>query len=373
MIPVPTHSGGASLSLLSGAPPRIFVVLRTFSGNRRIWTETMEPSLRTFLYVQPSLQLVLVLDDDSYADHAWGEELIASMEWKHAHSRGVFHVVYSPAVPEPVLRFRPFSSLGGKYASAGYTRQLWDTFFLDTMLPASTKPTVNDVIAIMDDDSPLRAVFAPSAILFGPNHNVAIIPAKIQSHYFGDSILLNASHLSVLGVMETDAFPQLLRVGVFKGFREWATWQVNGTSFVDAWLAVDSAAKKSGKKDAGWLSPANVLWSWAAWHPVESAFHRSALVGDNVSAVPVLAVNKGKLNVHPGCCRAFNASLTNCSLHSTLDFDHITTLSGFAANHQWPSVLREEAANVAYAQIASWVQAQPTEETRQRVLLCQQL
>jgi hypothetical protein len=149
-----------------------------------------------------STHLTLVLDVDSPADHAWGEELqsagvSARMGWTPNRT---FAVRYSPPLSRAAASWTPYPL--GNSSRLGYTRQVYDTFWFDTWLPSHAKQS--DLLGVLDVDSPLLAFVVPQALLL-PDGRLHL-PALTPSHYSADSELLGMP--GWLDLMWTDTMPK---------------------------------------------------------------------------------------------------------------------------------------------------------------------
>jgi hypothetical protein len=81
-------------------------------------------------------ELIAVLDAENSKDHTFGKSLL---------DYG-FKVFYKPLPLDNVLETRPFKNTPvSHYTTAGYTRQLYSTFFFDNYTDA-------DIIGIVDAD-----------------------------------------------------------------------------------------------------------------------------------------------------------------------------------------------------------------------------
>ena len=118
-------ASGRPLSPMTGpaaSAPRLFLVVRTYAGARGVFERGLRPSLESFAFLGPATRLVILLDDDSAADHSWGDELLFSFS-EYAE---YVTVRYVPPPSRAVLDMKPLEAwdqlMGGRYASDGASR-----------------------------------------------------------------------------------------------------------------------------------------------------------------------------------------------------------------------------------------------------------
>ena len=170
-------------------PPRLCLVTRAYVGAKLDFEQYLWPSIVAFVDWRVT-SFTLVLDADSDADHAWGAALAAG-----AFKGLPADVRYAALPPDEVLAHRPFDEPHitmtdhQRYKTAGYTRQLWDTFWLDTWLPADAAD--GDVLGVVDTDAPLLAFLTPAALLDGRGRlHVPVL--NNSTNYPGDADLFAA-------------------------------------------------------------------------------------------------------------------------------------------------------------------------------------
>jgi hypothetical protein len=346
------------------------LVVRSFAGEANVLKSVLLPSLLA-LFDFRHARLTFLLDEESAADHAVGEDLVKLVGPLGAH------VAYAPPPPDRVLNASPFKAGHDRYAGPGYARQLYDTFRLDTLLPAGTVGPY-DVIGILDADSPLNSV------LYMPSY----LDAEDRVHHPSVGVDFWPGTPTLLGLpsgaaphnpMASNAMPQLFHVSTFVLARAHIarTWKCS--TFEEAWLKAyeGPAPPLTPEGDVAdrslFMSPANVLLNFGAL--LEPGGKYVVHPAPGPSAMAVLALNKGShIPARVGCCRTFfrkgegdgNASgehksgsavlLSNTTLNPWAtctdamrdDFEHITTVS-FS---QWDATSRKSVADEAYRAIA---------------------
>ena len=342
----------SSIRLLSGGGRRtLYLITRSFSGSKREWDAGLGHSLDWAVDWRHT-HVTVVLDDESPADHAWGAELLE----RYAHRP--FAVRYAPAPPAAVTDARPFARCrshplsvaagGGKGNSSGYTRQLYDTFFLDTYLPPASSDL--DVVGIMDVDSPLFSLLTPSAVLLDGDAIIPRVahypPGAAHQFYKGDAPLLGGA-VEVVDTMFTDTGPQFFFVGTFAATRAAIVAAYPGARDVaDAWVRAVRLHPDSG------ISPNNVLLSVGL--ATSPGRYRVVFGGAQFQPVPVFALNHAPawLAVN-GCCRTFGrAVLPGCSADQAADGMHLTYLPPqMGEEGLWGTAARTTVADAAYARI----------------------
>ena len=355
----------AARTELAGRPmkpqqPTVFFVLRTYAGDKRGVYAVLQ-SLDCFLPWGASVHFTIILDSESSADRLMGKELD---EWCKVVPRNCI-VRYAEAPSNNILLARPFYHVFSRMNSSGYTRQLYDTFWLDKYLPPWARP--GDLIALLDADSSLRAVIAPSAL---HQNNVLLRPAMSPSHWKGEHHFLGEPVLLPYDVMWPDVMPQLFWVGTLAAVRAAVTARIRqpatAAGFDAAWIALFNEHIGNQRE----ISPVNVIFNYGVKH--ESHRYAATVVapaplGSKGPGVPCFSSNRPRPqdSFRFGCCRAFR--LPGCSLQELTDDSHITFVNNV---EQWPSAERARIANVTYAQIHELLARLPANDTRRMVHAC---
>lgn len=363
-VPLPSKTAPALPSRNETADRRLYVVVRAFQGAAHQFASTLAPSFDTFLFLGPRVRLTIVLDDESPGDHAWGDQLMA----RYAAYVPYFVVRYAVRPPAHILRVAPFLDLGGRYASEGYTRQLWDTFWLDTYLPPDARP--DDLMAMFDTDAALNTVLDPALLLTpaGRLHPAALSP----NHFLGDDVLLGwaVEH----DTMWTDVMPAVWFVGTLAALRAHAGALAKpGGGMDDAWRRLDRTVP-FGYDGRRHISPSNIIFNYGL--RMEPARYEFTWIGPGVDghqsdnatrAEPQLASNRppGRRFIRAGCCRAYR--LPGCTPAEAADYAHVTSVGNA---DQWPEPLRAAAAERAYTRVHRYVAAQPAGEVAKRHAAC---
>jgi len=225
---------------------------------------------------------VFVLDDENEKDHEFGAFLTKDFN---------FTVLYEGLPENGTLEIRPFKSAGGHYATEGYSRQLYSTFFFD-------KYTDADVIGVIDVDNIFFTVLTESNIL--NDINQIYLPAVVGDHYEGDSIALNTT--IPFDFMFTDVMPKWFYRKTFTELRMFLETVDNGP-FNVSW-------KRFGSY---WMAPVNILSYYGLMHQPD--LYALILPTDSVGYIPV-ALNRPPnlpgVNVRFfGCCRLYGLYCNN--------------------------------------------------------------
>ena len=351
-------SGGDEHAASLSHPPRLFLSLRTYSGGKAAFNERFGPMLEAFVDWKGT-RVVVILDDESPADHTWGGEL----ERRFAHVKSSFFVLYAAPLPNGTLDFRPFRAHGARYGGEGYTRMLYDTYFLDHYLPPEASPS--DLVGIIDMDAPLGALVTPEVVWRRESPHIRL-PAMHTDIYPGDALLLGEG--TPYEFMQTDAMPQWLYVDTFAAARAHLAAKAGVADFRSAWLRL-AGLQKAGADVIS--SPFNVLAHYAVhYEPLRYA----AVTRDDPAIAVLTSNNMNNARIRAGCCRSFAASpvppvLSNCSVAEVHDAEHITYLD----KSKWPAVERARAADRAYATIHRVLEGQPREEQARRHAACASL
>jgi hypothetical protein len=174
--------------------PHLFLMTRTFAGDRMRFHTVLQPSLEMFVDWRFT-HFTLVLDDESREDHAWGDELLANLS-----SAWNFSVRYAPPLSDKAKTYTT-------YKNPGYARQIYDTFFFDTWLPAWAR--ASDLLGVLDVDSPLLTVTSPKAMLLlgnGAGTPMIGMPYTVPPHFSDDRLLLGER--VEFDTMYTDTMPK---------------------------------------------------------------------------------------------------------------------------------------------------------------------
>jgi len=251
-------------------------------------------------------------------------------------------VQYAAPLSAELLAVQPFvSSKNPAYRSAGYTRQLYDTFFADRWLPHGAQP--DDLIGILDADSALLAVLAPSALL---EHGMLRRPFLVGKGeaYLGDKHFLGPGTPQRYNVMYTDAMPQLSFVGTLAAVRDGVAAAAGpNATFDSAWLRLGEQRGVQRR-----ISPACIIFEFAAAHDA-ARYEAVAVPGE--SGVPIFASNHppgGARAVRPGCCRAFR--LPTCTAEDLADASHLSYVKQ-APKGAWPLAEQVRVADATYVHI----------------------
>jgi hypothetical protein len=277
---------------------------------------------------------------------------------------------------------------------------LWDTFWLDTALPAAASP--DDLLGVLDTDAALFAPLLPALFMAddatavaanrsaaprvwmpaGPADGKAALPPLprrllrvVTAHpwdviYQGDALLLREPALN--DVMGVDAMPIVMFVGTFPRFRATVASRAPGRSFESAWVTVPTL-----DVERHWpISPVNALFSYALahepWRYARSLPIRGSWAPPPNSkpgpAVPLLGSNRPPAGlVRLGCCRTY--AMEGCEPHEMADASHITHTEG-THGMQWDADAANATADAAYAVIHAYLAALPDEQLAARRAAC---
>lgn len=351
---------------------RLFLVCRSHAGAARDFDDLLWPSLLTFADWRTT-SFTLVLDGDADADRAWGAALAAGPFFGYPAA-----VAFAPPPPPEVLAHRPFAghahttAVNSRYAGAGYTRQLWDTLWLDTWLPPGL--AADDVVGIVDTDAPLVAFVVTAAVTDAAGR--LRIPALNASRNFpGDVDLLRGRGPlpggAVLDVMGTNLMPHFLFGNTFASTRSELSAR-HGCALPAAWAAAVRARRAAGGSYG--FSPVNVLYGVA--FALDGARYVPVLPGPRARgggpAVALWGANRPgppRWAVHRGCCRAFR-NATACPPAAMGPEMPPYEARDFAA---WDAGERAAAAAAADAATALVVAAMSRAELTTRWAACRQL
>ena len=295
----------------AASAPRVTLVVRTFVGDAERFSRVLLPTLLAFVDWR-ACAVVLLLDDDG-ASRAWAPELAAALPRAR--------VAFAAAPPDSVLTAAPFASMEGhsrtsRYAERGYTRQLYDTFFLDELVWPAAGGSANagkgeargDVVALIDSDAQLFGVFPPRAIFAPGRLRQRGLPVVVKPGDFfrGDELLLRGP--TQFDSMTTERMPELFWRETFAQLRAHVAQMHGEASFEAVWLRL--FGDRSGG-DERWLSPANVLANFGLRH--DPGGYAPELLGHNETA-PALGSNRpGELELAAACCATFDGLGGRCS------------------------------------------------------------
>eukprot|EP00928_Gymnodinium_smaydae_P065077 TRINITY_DN48274_c0_g1_i1.p1 TRINITY_DN48274_c0_g1~~TRINITY_DN48274_c0_g1_i1.p1 ORF type:complete len:374 (-),score=18.56 TRINITY_DN48274_c0_g1_i1:271-1392(-) len=179
-------------------------VVRTFHGARAEF-ENLVATMRMF--VQSSIPLHVILDEESGEDHQWGVEL---------SSRG-FHVHFE-SIPKSVRFPNEGSGPWGyhaKYSRFGYHRQQWSSFHFD-------KYTQAQYIGVLDSDTTFFSLCTPDMIW--SDEGRIIVRGKLGDSYEGDVVALRQEgdeHRVDVNFMHADVFPMFFLRDSFPRVRQY--------------------------------------------------------------------------------------------------------------------------------------------------------
>lgn len=336
----------------------LFLVVRACSDHKQIFDNCFGVALDAFLDWRDK-HLTVVLDAESVSDHAWGEELLQRFAGRP------FNVTFSalPAPPADSLHLLTgFRFFGRRFASVGYHRQLFDTFFFDAFLPSFARD--DDIIAICDVDAPLITVLpsAPTLLMRGLDGMLALHQQALRKDFFqldGPLIAGNFSHdVPTVGMMDAKYLPQFFFKRTFAAFRSHVTAMWRTASFSEALFAAASEAharfNATGLSDAGptMFSPVNALLSYAVLSEPQS--YTVAIAGGGGPAALIYGVNQMCYHeamstvLRHGCCRSFG--FTNCSLSEMKDTLHV--MSSTRKSRPFRDIEMQRATNTHYKGVA---------------------
>ena len=245
---------------------------------------------------------------------------------------------------------------------AGYTRQLYDTFFFDEWLPPDATP--EDLLGVIDADTLFAAPVLPA--LYVTNGSLTIV-SHARDMYKGNKHLLGVPS-TANDVMSVDAMPIVFFVGTLAHLRTVVGGRAGGT-FADAWVRVKRLANEAapGNLNERIISPVNAIASFALAH--EPQRYTVSHPGATSRVVPLVGSNRApKRMVWLGCCRTYG--LPACSLTDRNDSSHITEVNNRQENEHWPMERRVAAAATAYERIHAFLDSLPEREVRRRRVAC---
>jgi len=295
-------------------------VCRTFAGDKI--RAVLFPSILSFLDLT-RYHLVIILDEESPADHDWADELAALFSaYIPMNENGGVHIRFSSLPTDDVLAEAPYREvvhLTPRYSTPGYTRMVYDQFFFDTFLPQNMF-LPSDNLYIVDADGPLFGFFLPIYDIFCGGHiTPPLFPS--DSHWEGDKILLRRPDREIIyDTMWTDAFPQPYRLSTFSRTRNHIASLWDAPTFKDAWILAKVRLP---------LSPANVLLNIGIELEPESYEVRPPYES---RALAIFGSNRPRRRfARLGCCRTFGLPKLLCINGSTDDFEHLSFLNNLPA------------------------------------------
>jgi hypothetical protein len=234
----------------------IALVVRSFAGDRGRFDQNLGASLKAFFDARAAA-LHFVLDDDN-SSRAWAEDL------RKAFPFALYTFAAEPALN--ILDASPYASKGNstRYSSRGYTRQLYDTFFLDNLLPLNPKCGGDEIVALIDADAMLYGIFPPLHLFETGMNVVEVIITKAPDVWRGDAVFLKEE--TPYDSMGTDVFPEFFWRSTFAAVRAHIEKAHDAQSFDDAWLQV---FKVQVTGDALFLSSSNVIANFGIIHEPE--------------------------------------------------------------------------------------------------------
>ena len=276
------------------------------------------------------------------------------------------NVLYAPPPPEAVLRSPfPFENerkgSHKRYATKGYTRQLWDTFVLDLYLPAHATP--DDILGITDVDAPFTAPLLHAGALLDRRGKLVRVTSGKPTLYGGDALFIKER--APLDSMMALQMPQVFWVRTLPAFRGNITARYRQPNTVDGLANVWAKFCGSYTGSRRYLSPNNAVMNWAVAHEPEDY---AMVTAGRAPAFAVFASNKppSQKSMRAGCCRAHGAGLLpGCTSKLARDAAHITV-----SLPKWAARDREVAATAAYRGIKSGLAQLPDEVRGRMVAAC---
>jgi len=273
------HGSSGKRSRIDSGKPSIELVVRSYAGDKVRCTDMLIQSMHMFVDSQ-KYATSFILDDESAADHEWGEVL------RHSYN---FTVFYEKMPPNDALSVKPFGEYGQhRYGSIGYNRQLYSQFFLDQYSSA-------DIIGLVDCDN-LFQTFLTDEIVYDKDDRVRISAVHHNNYYNEPSALKTPI---AFGTMETEVMPKFFWRETVRECREYIMKLHNQDDFSKAWKVFSQQN----------LSPVNIFSQYGAMMSPEKYVFITEL--DSVGMIGP-AYNRPTTQ-HPiasvvGCCRAFNVN-----------------------------------------------------------------
>ncbi|XP_046863291.1 uncharacterized protein LOC124457036 [Xenia sp. Carnegie-2017] len=187
-------------------------------------------------------KMVLVLDEESEKDHAFGETLLN--QTKEHFPNQTFQVKYEPLPKDPLVLTYP-----GQLNPPGYNRQLWSSFFIDLY-------TNDEVIAWLDSDSPFNFPVTISTIK--ANGKVRILSSECAMKVDWGESWAKTTKLAIGMPQVADFmtyFPVYIYRDTFTHCRDHILKNFNTSNFEEAYQQFHETSNA--------LSPVNVIISYA--------------------------------------------------------------------------------------------------------------
>ena len=188
------------------------------------FSSILEPSLAACVDWRTT-HLTVVLNANDTNDAAFAVWLRNRL----AYAGDNMSIKFAELAPPAVLASAPNARDGSRYAGPGYTQQLFDTLLLDTWMPPTARP--NDLIGILDCDSPLLTMLAPRQLLDASGKRIRRVVLS-SDVYSGDALLPTA--ITKYNAMSTEAMPQVHWVGTMAATRKEIARR--GGSLAAAWV-----------------------------------------------------------------------------------------------------------------------------------------
>lgn len=201
------------------------IMLVTYTGSRDALFRLLIPGLHRFLNPL-NFTVTAVLDDESPKEHQFGSEL---------EQLGL-KVRYNEANLE-ALKTRPFvkygNQSGDRYASMGYTRQSYTTWFFDQY-------SDSEIIGIIDSDVSITSYMLPSSLISGKQ--IILHGVWDGGTYLNDYVALGLNRTNANGtinrlfdLMITNYMPQFLYRSTYINARKFVMKTLGVQTFTEAW------------------------------------------------------------------------------------------------------------------------------------------
>lgn len=270
---------------LPNIPPNIAIVTRSFAGDIERMNAYLIPSLKMF--VDPKDTEIIIILDELEKDFTIGACLQSEYDIK---------VFYEPW-PKNHSDFLRGIAFGGRYASPGYDRQQWSTFFLEQYTSAN-------IISIIDSDAMLFGYLTEAALM--RSGKIILRAAHGGDHYRMDKIALNLSE-TPYDFMWIDRMPLVFRRETLINVRIYIS-SLWGMSFNEAFKNIS----------AGPFSQFNIISYYS--YIFEHAFYDLITHKDSRGFISI-GDNRGNANfLHQSCCNHYFVGCSSMHAHGDLAY-----------------------------------------------------
>jgi len=249
--------------------PRFGIVVRTFWKDEDRMTQYLLPNIRMFVN-RDMFDFVVVLDDESSADHRYG----------HCLEKESFTVKYESYPPDSSI-FQGVACMGFK--SKGYDRQQWSTFHLDLQ-------SEREILGAIDSDACIFTYLTEASVLTNDGR-IILRALSTRDSYVADQDALGFD--TPFNFMWTDRMPIWFWRSTFKAVRQHISTKFGNITF-------DEAFRQFSTRQ---YSQFNIIAHYALKHEpsryklvLESSAEGTVNVGDN-------RCRPGDIRI--GCCQTF--------------------------------------------------------------------